>query len=230
MQQMQSIQKIERDLSNRLKSTKEKPKKHEQAKVKAGTKIDLLKLIGQVKDQLSKVGAPALTFTLGSIRAYWNAFWGGHTLPLRLKIDDQVDKEIFVGRLAFATTFIIADSVYLVGKFGIWLLQKVVGKINVINALMVGGLIVGFLGWVYPWFLSWIGVEVENMKIVGLLVGYRKVLDDMVRVPDVDLVWIPMIGIIGVVLVSVKRFKRWRGLKLIMRRKESGCKEDHQDR
>lgn len=229
MQQMQSIQKIERDLSNRLKSTKEKPKKHEQAKIKAGSHLetrDLFKMVGYlVKDQLLRVRVPALTFTsftFGSIRAYWNAFWGGHTLPLRLKIDDQVDKEIFVGRLSFAVTFIIADSIYLVGK-GIWSLKKLFGrKVNILNGVVVGGLVVGFLGWVYPWFLEQIGVD---MKILDLI----RELGDEVRIPDIDLtwlVWVPIVGFIGAVPFSVKRFRKWRGLKFIGGREV----EDHQDR
>src|SRR5690606_39973093 len=90
---------------------------------------------------------------------------------LRFRINGDVDKEMFVGRLAFAVTYIVADSVYLLGRFGIWLLRKLPWKINVWNIVIVAGLVVGFIGWVFPWWLEEMNFmdEIEQTKTMKAL-------------------------------------------------------------
>lgn len=201
----------------------------QKANIKAGTTevktIDLLKMVGHLaKDQLSRVRVPALTFTFPSLRgiarAYWNAFWGGHHLPLRLRIDGDVDKEIFVGRLAFAVTYIVADSIYLVGSFGIWLLRKLPWKINVINVLVVAGLVVGFIGWVFPWWLEGMNFmsEIEQTKTMKALHDIDLTIP---QIPEIGLNvgWLPLIGMIGTAPFSVVRFRKWKGFKAVLRKK-----------
>lgn len=201
--------------------------------IKAGTAevktIDLLKMVGHLaKDQLSRVRVPALTFSFSRvIYDYWDAFWGGHHLPLRLRIDGKVDKEIFVGRLAFATTFIIADSVYLVGKFGVWLLKKLPWGFNIWNIVLVAGLVAGFIAWVLPWWLDYMGFmeEIEQTSTIGALHGIYLTVSDDLKPLDIKLSWLPFVPIVGIVGMvgtlpfSVARFSKWRGFKSVLRKK-----------
>lgn len=196
--------------------------------IKSVSNVDLFKMVGSlVKDQLSRVRVPALTFTLpslrGIVRAYWDALWGGHHLPLRLRIDGGVDKEIFVGRLGFAVTYIVVDTVYLVGKFGIWILKKIPWKINVWNIVLVAGLVIGFLGWVFPWWLEEMDFmdEIEQTKTMQVL---SDIHFEMPTVPEIGLnvgwlALVPLIGMIGTAPFSVVRFRKWKGLKVVLREK-----------
>lgn len=201
--------------------------------IKAGTEVstvDLLKMVGSLaKDQLLRVRVPALTFSFSrSVRSYWNAFWGGHHLPLRLRIDGDVDKEIFVGRLAFAVTYIVADSIYLVGSFGIWLLRKLPWKINVINVLVVAGLVVGFLGWVFPWWLEEMNF-MDGIKETKTMQVLRDIDLTIPQIPSLPLGWLVVPVMIGGLIAlpfSVARLKRWRGLRSILKKKTKPIIED----
>lgn len=209
----------------------------EKANIKAGTAevstVDLLKMVGHLaKDQLSRVRVPALTFTFPRdvMRNYWGAFWDGRTLPFKFKINDEIQKDIFIGRLGFATTFIIADSIYLVGRFGVWLLKKLPWKLNVWNIVLVAGLVVGFLGWVMPWWLDYIGAEVRTsgiMKIVGKIQKeFRwertEVIGDYIR-------WFIVIPVVGALPFSVARLRRWKGLKQILKEKSKPIVEGKEE-
>ena len=198
----------------------------QKANIKAGTTevktIDLLKMVGHLaKDQLSRVRVPALIFTfpLEVMRNYWGAFWDGRTLPFRFKINDEIQKDIFIGRLSFAVTFIISDSVWLVGKFGIWILKKIPWKFW--NVVLVSGLVVGFLGWVFPWWLEEMNF-MDGIKETKTMEAIEDIKLDVPQVPDLKLGWlatIPMIGMVVAAPFSVVRFKKWQGFKAVLRKK-----------
>lgn len=87
-------------------------------KVKARTSkprgdIEPLQMVGRLKGTISRVRVPSLTFSFArrAMKSYWSAFWHGHTLPFRFQINNEVQKDTLVGRVAFATSFIIVDSV-----------------------------------------------------------------------------------------------------------------------
>lgn len=201
----------------------------QKANIKAGTTevktVDLLKMVGSlVKDQLSQVRVPALTFSFPRMMSdYWGAFWDGRTLPFRFKINGEVQKETFIGRLAFAVTFIIADSVYLLGRFGVWLLKKLPWKLNAWNIVLVAGLAVGFLGWVLPWWLEGMNFmsEIEQTKTMKALHDIDLTIP---QIPEIGLnvgwlALVPLIGMIGTAPFSVVRFRKWKGFKAVLRKK-----------
>jgi hypothetical protein len=94
-------------------------------KVKARTNkprgdVEPLHMVGRlVKGTISRVRVPSLTFsfTRRVIRSYWSAFWQGHTRPFCFRINNEIQKDTLVGRVAFATTFIIVDSLVVMGRY-----------------------------------------------------------------------------------------------------------------
>jgi hypothetical protein len=79
-----------------------------------------LHMVGRlVRGTMSRVKAPALilSFTRRVIRSYWAAFWHGYTLPFKFRINNEIQKETLLGRVTFATTFIIVDSFVVMGKY-----------------------------------------------------------------------------------------------------------------
>src|SRR5690606_6675249 len=123
-----------------------------------------------------------------------------------------------LGRLAFAVTYIVADSIYLLGRFGIWLLRKLPWKINVWNIVIVAGLVAGFVGWVFPWWLEEMNFmdEIEQTKTMKALHDVDLTIPQMPEI-GLNVGWlalVPLIGMIGTVPFSLVRFRKWKGLKV----------------
>jgi hypothetical protein len=173
-------------------------------KDRTGTLVDLHsvgRLVDQLAAKVKRVRVPALPFSPKVMAVqFFDAMWHGRKLPIRLKINGEIHKETYWARLSFATLYIVADSIYLVGKSGVWILRKI--PLKWLDKLLLGVSIIGFIGIIWPW---WVG------------------LDPWLQVPKFEMETSSLVWLLGLPLVavpfSVQRFRKWEGIKRVLKRR-----------